>query len=79
MRRTHVGSVRSARLIDLELVPMYNALLAYSGTSAPIQKLILSSDFVYQTFSPLKGDNCEDAGFCRFPNGDLPFEHTLVP
>ena len=74
---THVGSVRSARLIDLELVPMYNALLAYSGTSAPIQKLILSSDFVYQTFSPLKGDNCEDAGFCRFPNGDLPFEHTL--
>ncbi|MBI1281230.1 MAG: DUF3048 domain-containing protein [Anaerolineaceae bacterium] len=73
----HVGSVRSARLIDLELVPMYNALLAYSGTSAPIQKLILSSDFVYQTFSPLKGDNCEDAGFCRFPKGDLPFEHTL--
>jgi len=74
---THVGSVRSARLIDLELVPMYNALLAYSGTSAPIQKLIMSSDFVYQTFSPLKGDNCEDAGFCRFPKGDLPFEHTL--
>jgi hypothetical protein len=73
----HVGSVRSARLIDLELVPMYNALLAYSGTSAPIQKLILSSDYVYQTFSPLKGDNCEDAGFCRFPDGDLPFEHTL--
>lgn len=74
---SHVGSVRSARLIDLELVPMYNALLAYSGTSAPIQKLIMAADFVFQTFSPLKGDNCEDAGFCRFPNGDLPFEHTL--
>ena len=73
----HVGSVRSARLIDLELLPMYNALLAYSGTSAPIQKLILASEYVYQTFSPLKGDNCEDAGFCRFPKGDLPFEHTL--
>ncbi|MEZ4671702.1 MAG: DUF3048 domain-containing protein [Anaerolineae bacterium] len=73
----HVGSVRSARLIDLELVPMYNALLAYSGTSAPIQKLILESEYVYQTFSPLKGDNCEDAGFCRFPDGDLAFEHTL--
>jgi hypothetical protein len=73
----HVGSVRSARLIDLELVPMYSALLAYSGTSDPIQKMILASDFVYQTFSPLKGDNCENAGFCRFPNGDLPFEHTL--
>jgi hypothetical protein len=73
----HVGSVRSARLIDLELVPMYSALLAYSGTSDPIQDMILSSDFVYQTFSPLKGDNCTEAGFCRFPNEDLPFEHTL--
>jgi hypothetical protein len=74
---THIGSVRSARLIDLELVPMYNALLAYSGTSEPIQKLILESEYVFQTFSPLKGDNCEDAGFCRFPDGDLAFEHTL--
>ena len=35
---THVGSVRSARLLELELVPMFNALLAYSGTSEPIQK-----------------------------------------
>ncbi|HEX2623101.1 MAG TPA: DUF3048 domain-containing protein, partial [Phototrophicaceae bacterium] len=74
---THVGSVRSARLLDLELIPMYNALLAYSGTSQPIQNLILSSEYVYQTFSPQKGDNCEDAGFCRFPKGDLAFEHTL--
>lgn len=73
----HVGSVRSARLIDLELVPMFNALLAYSGTSDPIQQMIMHSDFVYQTFSPLKGDNCTDAGFCRFPRGELPFEHTL--
>jgi hypothetical protein len=74
---THVGSVRSARLIDLELVPMYNALLAYSGTSEPIQQLILSSDYVFQTFSPLKGDNCEDAGFCRFPEEGVALEHTM--
>ncbi len=74
---THVGSVRSARLIDLELVPMYNALLAYSGTSDPIEKLILTSDWVYQAFSPLKGDNCQEAGFCRFPKDGLAFEHTL--
>ncbi|MBZ0279294.1 MAG: DUF3048 domain-containing protein [Anaerolineae bacterium] len=77
----HVGSVRSARLIDLELVPMYNALLAYSGTSEPIQQLILNNEVdpyrVFQYFSPLKGDNCEDAGFCRFPDGDKAFEHTL--
>jgi hypothetical protein len=64
-------------LLDLELIPMYHALLAYSGTSQPIQNLILSSEYVYQTFSPQKGDNCEDAGFCRFPVDGLPFEHTL--
>jgi hypothetical protein len=74
---THVGSVRSARLLDLELIPMYNALLAYSGTSEPIQQLIMSSEYVYQTFSPLKGDNCQEAGFCRFPRDGLAYEHTL--
>jgi hypothetical protein len=56
---------------------MYNALFAYSGTSEPIQKIIMAADFVYQTFSPLKGDNCEEAGFCRFPKDGLAFEHTL--
>lgn len=74
---THVGSVRSGRLLDLELVPMYNALLAYSGTSEPIQRLFMASEYVYQLFSPLKGDNCEEAGFCRFPQPGLAFEHTL--
>lgn len=73
-----VGSVRSARLLDTELITMYNALLAYSGTSEPIQNLILTSDWVFQTFSPLKGDNCENAGFCRDESlDDRAFEHTL--
>jgi hypothetical protein len=71
-----VGSVRSARLFDLELIAMYDSLLAYSGTSEPIQKLILASEYVWQFFSPLKGDN-ENAGFQRFPKDDLAFEHTL--
>lgn len=71
-----IGSVRSARLLDLELVPMFQALLAYSGTSDPIQDLILSSPYTYQTFSPLKGDN-EDAGFIRIPQEGKAFEHTL--
>jgi hypothetical protein len=56
---------------------MFNALLAYSGTSEPIQRLIMASEFVYQTFSPLKGDNCQEAGFCRFPREGLNYEHTL--
>ncbi len=73
----HVGSVRSARLSDTELIVMYNALLAYSGTSEPIQRIILAAEWVYQTFSPLKGDGCEDAGFCRFPQDGLALEHTL--
>src|SRR5258706_1296773 len=37
----HVGSVRSGRLPDLELVPMYQALLAYSGSNDNIKKMIL--------------------------------------
>jgi hypothetical protein len=71
-----VGSVRSARLLDLELIPMFQALLAYSGTSDPIQKMILTSPYTYQAFSPLKGDN-EDAGFIRVPQEGKAFEHTL--
>jgi len=71
-----VGSVRSARLFDLELIAMYDSLLAYSGTSEPIQKLILGSEYVWQFFSPLKGDN-ENAGFQRFPRDGLAFEHTM--
>ncbi|GAB4519076.1 MAG: hypothetical protein OHK0046_27540 [Anaerolineae bacterium] len=72
-----VGSVRSARLIDMELIVMYNALLAYSGTSEPIQRMILAAEWVFQSFSPLKGDN-ENAGFTRDPRREgLAFEHTL--
>lgn len=72
-----VGSVRSARLVDMELTVMYNALLAYSGTSEPIQRLIMAADWVFQAFSPLKGDN-ENAGFTRDERREgIDFEHTL--
>jgi hypothetical protein len=71
-----VGSVRSARLLDTELIVMYDALLAYSGTSEPIQRLILAAPWVFQAFSPLKGDN-ENAGFERVPREGLAFEHTM--
>ncbi len=73
-----VGSVRSARLLDMELTTMYDAFLAYSGTSEPIQKLLISPPFFnFQLISPLIGDNCEDAGFCRYPQEGKAFEHTL--
>lgn len=75
-----VGPVRSARLLDIELRTMYNALLAYSGTSEPIQQIILNSEYVFQMFSPLKGDNCDNAGFCRDTElraQGVPLEHTM--
>lgn len=40
------GSVRSARLIDYELVPMYRALLAFSGASLGVEKRIYGSEAV---------------------------------
>ena len=73
----HVGSVRSSRLLDLELMTMYSAFLAYSGTSIPIQRMIWSSPYAGLIFSPLTGDNCLQAGFCRFGRPDLSYEHTL--
>ena len=73
----HVGPVRSGRLMDMELVPMYEALFAYSGASAPVQEMLLHAPWALQIISPSIGDNCEEAGFCRFPRGDLAFEHTL--
>lgn len=74
---TSVGPVRSGRLMDLQLAPMYNALLAYSGASEPIQRMILSAPWQWGAITPSRGDNCEEAGFCRFPQGELPYEHTL--
>lgn len=70
-----VGSVRSARLFDLELVEMYDALLAYSGANAWIDNYILEADWVWQALSPQHGIN--DPAFTRYPDGNRPFEHTL--
>jgi hypothetical protein len=73
----HVGPVRSGRLVDLELAPMYEALFAYSGSSEPIRQLALDVPWGYWIMSPQFGDNCEEAGFCRFPAPGLAYEHTL--
>ena len=73
-----VGSIRSGRLLDIELLTMYSALLAYSGTSGPIRNIYLNSNYRWRLISPSIGDNCESAGFCR--DGSLRergYEHTL--
>jgi len=72
-----VGPVRSGRLMDLNLVPMYEALFSYSGASTPVQDLILSQDWRWQVISPSIGDNCAEAGFCRVERPGIDFEHTL--
>lgn len=76
-----VGSVRSGRLLDIDLATMYHALLAYSGTSEPIQNLFLSEGFFeFQLLSPSVGHNCADDGFCRDDEklaAGVPREHTL--
>jgi hypothetical protein len=45
-----VGSVRSGRLIDYELVPMYRALLVYSGASNGVQQIIADGDFADRAY-----------------------------
>lgn len=72
-----VGPVRSGRLMDLNLVPMYQSLFAYSGASAPVQELILAQEWRFQIISPSIGDNCVEAGFCRVERPGIDFEHTL--
>jgi hypothetical protein len=42
----HVGSVRSARLLDFELVSTYNAILAYSGSNDNIKTMILQGSCI---------------------------------
>ncbi len=40
-----VGSIRSARLIDLELPAIFDAILAFSGGVEPVRQKLLKSDF----------------------------------
>jgi hypothetical protein len=70
-----VGSIRSARLLDLELVPMFDALLAYSGANDWIYQYILASDWRWRALTPQMGVNCPP--FCRDETINKPFEHTL--
>ncbi len=59
-----VGSIRSARLIDLELPAVFDAILAFSGGVEPVRQNLLKSDF---------GDHIIEAarmftGFSQDPN-----------
>lgn len=73
-----VGSLRSARLLDIELLTMYASLLAYSGTSGPIHEIYVNALYRPVLLSPSLGDNCASAGFCRDETlRARGYEHTL--
>lgn len=68
-----VGSIRSARLIDLEIPRMYDAAFAYSGASGPVRQMLRNAPFFDRIISPDFGHG----GFYRIEDPDKAFEHTL--
>ncbi|HYO88055.1 MAG TPA: DUF3048 domain-containing protein, partial [Candidatus Limnocylindrales bacterium] len=51
-----VGSIRSARLIDDQLVPMFSAVLGYSGASEGVTAVLNQADYAARTFSNMQLD-----------------------
>ena len=68
-----IGSVRSARLLDLEIPVLFDAYLVYSGASGEVERQILSSDFGDRTLS----DDRKEPGFYRLDIPGRTYEHTL--
>ena len=68
-----VGSLRSARFIDLEIPAMYKCPFVYSGASPEVTRLIEESDFAERTLSDWFGD----PGFYRVKIPGKAYEHTL--
>ncbi len=65
-----IGPIRSARLIDVELPVMYDAALAYSGSSIGVAQKLFSSEFRGRILRSNSG------GYFR-TGEDKPYEHTL--
>ncbi len=72
---SQVGSIRSGRMIDLEIPAMYQSAFAYSGASAGVRDKIRYSDFYDRVISPDFGYG--EPFFYRMPRDGIPFEHTL--
>jgi hypothetical protein len=72
----HVGSVRSVRLVDLQLAQAFDAIMVFSGGSrGVIDTVRLSPLYPYNTISPQFGYG--EPYFVRFPRQGLAYEHTL--
>ncbi len=70
-----VGSIRSGRLIDLEIPAMFKSMFAYSGSSGGVKEKIMASDFFPRVVSPDFGVG--EPVFFRAPEPNKAFEHTL--
>ena len=68
-----VGSIRSGRLIDLEIPKMYDAAFAYAGSSGPIRLMMRDVAFFDRIITPDFGHG----GFYRIEDPNKAFEHTL--
>ncbi len=71
-----IGSIRSGRIIDLEIPVMYDAAFAYSGASGPVRLMFQGSSFFDRIISPDFGHG----GFERISDPNNPnefFEDTL--
>lgn len=68
-----IGSIRSGRLIDLEIPKMYDAAFAYAGSSGPIRLMMRDVAFFDRIITPDFGHG----GFFRVEDANKAFEHTL--
>lgn len=71
-----IGSIRSARLIDLEIPAMYGALLVYSGASEPIRQRIAALLFAPRAY---EGVTTGAPLYFRDPALDAPHNLFAVP
>jgi hypothetical protein len=69
-----VGSIRSARLIDLEIPAMFKSMFVFSGASAGVLGRLRESDFADRIISPDFGHH---SPFSRIPAPGKAYEHTL--
>ena len=71
-----VGSIRSARLIDTELMPMFGGLLIFSGASTGVETLLNNADYANRLF---KGVLFGQPYFWRDETIDVPHNMFMNP
>ncbi len=69
-----IGPVRSARLIDLQLWPMLDAVLVHVGASQPVMDMILSSPWAEANLDEYLGA----PGFYRIPEAPVSWLRTYT-